>query len=266
MKAIPIFLFALLLSGALNVTCQETPGNKNSNELKIEVEGGDQGFRDEAIIHFREGATTGYDVAYDAIKWYSPDPEATMIWTVASDGTNLAVNKLPLEDLHNNLNSIPLQFVCGYGGGEYLLTFSELETFDANVEIWLEDLLHGDNWINITSEETVYLFNGLPDEPADRFMIHIFDPAAVLHTDGVNKKLPSVNIYAAGNKIYLTGPASTEITDIKVFDILGQEVNYKEISSAGTLNILQINGQTGYYVVRAVTKDRICTEKVLIVH
>ena len=264
MKALSILLCVLLLSGALNVTCQEMTGNRNSNELKIEVEGGNQGFKDEAIIHFREGATTGYDVAYDAIKWYSIDPEATMIWTVASDSTNLAVNKLPLEDLHNNLNSIPLQFVCGYGGGEYLLTFSELETFDANVEIWLEDLLLGGNWIQITSEESIYQFYGLPDDPADRFMIHIFDPTTVLHTDGVNKKSSSVNIYASGNKIYIAKSPILEIMHLNVYNIFGREVNYKAVSASRILTTVQVNAPTGYYVVRAVTDNGVYAEKVLI--
>ncbi len=266
MKAITPFLIALLLAFTLKTTCQEANGNRNFNELKMEVEGGNQGFEDEAIIHFREGATTGYDVAYDAIKWYSPDPEATMIWTVASDGTNLAINKLPLEDLHNNLNSIPLQFVCGYGGGEYMLTFSELETFDETVEIWLEDQQSGDGWINITPDESVYVFNGLPDDPPNRFTVYIYDPTAVLYTDGINQKHGTVHIYAAGNKIYVSKPQTTEIVHLSVYNILGRDMNYRTISGSRTLNTLEVIGPTGYYVVRAVTKNHTYTEKVLIIY
>ena len=259
-------LFTLIVVFTLNTTGQEVIRDGNSNELKIEVEGGDQGFLDEAYIHFREGATTGYDEAYDAKKWYSIDPEATMIWTVASDGTNLAINKLPLEDLHTNLNSIPLQFVCGYGGGEYMLTFGELDTFDETVEIWLEDLLIGGNWINITADEPVYVFNGLPDETADRFMVHIFDPAAVMHTDDINKKSPAVNMYAAGNKIYISKTETLKIVGIHLYDLSGREVNYKIISTSDLLHTLQVNGHTGYYFVRILADHHVYTEKVLIVY
>lgn len=265
MKAITT-LFTLILVFALSANCQDITRDKTTNVLKIVTEGGDQGFVDETYIHFREGATTAYDVPYDSKKWYSMDPEATMIWTIASDNTNLAINKLPLEDLHAILNSIPLQFVCGYGGGEYILTFSELDTFDEKVEIWLQDLLIGNDWINVTAEESVYTFNGLPEEPADRFFIHILDPAAVTDVDGISTVKKPVKIYASKNNIYIINPAGSVINDIKIYNILGSEVNHKITSASGTLNTIQINGQTGYYFARVLTDNHVYTEKVLIIY
>ena len=260
-------LFTLILVFAVSANCQEITRDKTTNLLKIVTEGGDQGFVDETYIHFREGATTAYDVPYDAKKWYSMDPEATMIWTIASDNTNLAINKLPLEDLHVILNSIPLQFVCGYGGGEYILTFSELDTFDETVEIWLQDLLIGNDWINVTAEESVYTFTGLPEEPADRFRIHILDPEfVVMDADEMDMVQYPVKIYAAKNNIYIINSAGSVLNDIKIYNILGSEVNHKLTSASGKLNTIQINEQTGYYFARVLTDNNVYTEKVLIIY
>jgi len=266
MKAITT-LYTLILVFALNINCQDITKGKTTNLLKIVTEGGDQGFVDETYIHFREGATTAYDVAYDAKKWYSIDPEATMIWTIASDNTNLAINKLPLEDLHAILNSIPLQFVCGYGGGEYTLSFSELDTFDEGVEIWLEDMLIGGDWINVTAEESVYTFTGLPNEPADSFKIHILDPEVVImDADEMNMAQSPVKIYASKNNIYIINTVGSIIKDIKIYNISGREVNHKTTSSSGTLNTIQINDKTGYYFARVLTDNNVYTEKVLIIY
>jgi len=259
-------LFTLILVFALSANCQDITKGKTTNLLKIVTEGGDQGFVDETYIHFREGATTAYDVPYDAKKWYSVDPEATMIWTIASDNTNLAINKLPLEDLHAILNSIPLQFVCGYGGGEYTLSFSELDTFDEGVEIWLEDMLIGGDWINVTAEEGVYTFTGLPDEPADRFRIHILDPEEVImDVDEINMAQSPVKIYASKNNIYIINPAGSVINDIKIYNISGREVNHKITSASGTLNTVKINEKTGYYFARVLIDNHVYTNKVLII-
>ena len=256
-------LLTLILVFALNAKCQDISREGTTNLLKIEIEGGNQGFEDEAYIHFREGATTGYDSEIEAIKWYSPDPEATMIWTIASDNTNLAINKLPLEDLHTILNSVPLQFVCGYGGGEYVLSFSELDTFDESVEIWLEDLTTGEGWILISENENTYTFNGLPDEPADRFRIHIQDANAITGLDEQNHIDP-LKIYSAGDKVYIKNPEGVEITNIRIFNLLGQHVQHKINYASLDLSMVQIDEPAGYYITQVTVDKHVYTEKVFI--
>jgi len=257
-------LFTLILVFVLNAKCQEITRDGTTNLLKIEIEGGNQGFEDEAYIHFREGATTGYDVAYDAKKWYSIDPEATMIWTVASDATDLAINKLPLIDLHSILNTVPLQFVCGYGGGEYVLSFSELDTFDESIEIWLEDLTAGEGWILISENENTYTFTGLPYEPAERFKIHIMDPAIITSVDAMGKAPNPLKIYSAGNKVYIKNFEGVEITNIRIFNLLGQPVQHTLNYASLDLSKVQINEPAGYYITQVTVDKHVYTEKVFI--
>ncbi|MEJ2596642.1 MAG: hypothetical protein P8100_16295, partial [bacterium] len=66
------------------------------NVLSAKVEGGETGFRDELYIRFAEGATANYDEEIEAVKWYSMHDDATMIYSVAEDETELAINVLPL--------------------------------------------------------------------------------------------------------------------------------------------------------------------------
>jgi len=263
MKAI-FTLITVFLASITIVNGQDFLKDASTDLLKIEVEGGTQGFEDEAYIHFAEGATTGYDQAIDAIKWYSIDPEATMIWTVASDNTHLAINNLPLEDLHSNLNTIPMQFVCGYGGGAYLLTFSEFDTFDESVEIWLEDQVTGEGWIRLTSENSDYAFSGNPEDPADRFIIHILDPTAITGTDETDGIHDPIHVYSAGKTIYIKNVKPAASTTVQVYNMYGQQllhtINY---ASQNTMKA-RVNGDPGFYIIRVMTDTQICAKKIFI--
>ncbi|MCB2208660.1 MAG: T9SS type A sorting domain-containing protein [Bacteroidetes bacterium] len=232
--------------------------------LKIEVEGGTQGFEDEAYIHFAEGATTAYDQAIDAIKWYSIDPEATMIWTVASDNTHLAINNLPLEDLHNNLNTIPMQFVCGYGGGAYLLTFSEFDTFDESVEIWLEDQVTGEGWLRLTPDNSDYAFNGNPDDPADRFNIHILDPTAITGAGEVSDLYEPIQVYSAGKTIYIKNVQPETTPGIQVCNMHGQQVQHTMHCTSQHIMKVSVNGPAGYYIIRLMADQHVYTKKIFL--
>ena len=262
MKA-TITLLILVLVFALNIECQELNRDASTDLLKITVEGGTQGFRDETYIHFDEDATTGYDVEIDAIKWYSIDPEATMIWSIASDNTELAINNLPQGDLYGILNTIPMTFVCGYGGGEYTLSFSEMDTFDESVEIWIEDQVTGDGWLDITDEENTYTFSALPEDAPDRFKIHILDPNAITDINNQSASDPK-KIYSSGNKIFLNKINVDQVKDIVVYNLLGQIVSYEIITSSNDLSTLQIKGNTGYYVVRITVNNQTQSEKIYI--
>jgi hypothetical protein len=232
------------------------------NVLSIRVEGGEYGFRDETFIHFAEGATTAYDEEIDAKKWWSLDPEATMIWTVTSDGINVAINNLPLADLHTITNSIPLHFICGYNGGEYTLRFSDLDTFDNGIEIWLEDTQTEEGWIHITAADTLYHFTGVPDFPTDRFMVHIFDPMVVGVTDTEDQKKP-IDIYVSNNRVYVKNSSDETIRQIRVYDISGREV-YRSTPAWQETVQFSVNTYAGMYLVHVLTDKTRHTGKIYV--
>jgi hypothetical protein len=263
MKAI-IKLMMLTLASLFFTSGQVMNRDASTDLLKIEVEGGTQGFEDEAYIHFAEGATTAYDPAIDAIKWYSIDPEATMIWTVASDNTHLAINNLPLEDLHDILNTIPMHFVCGYGGGAYLLTFSEFDTFDESVEIWLEDQVAGEGWIRLTPENSDYAFSGNPEDPADRFNIHILDPTAITGHGETDEFHASVHVYSAGKTIYIKNVQPATSPAVQVYNMYGQQVPHKINYASQNSMKARVNGDPGFYIIRIITDKQVCAKKIFL--
>lgn len=254
----------LILVLTLNVNCQEILRDASTDLLKIQVEGGTQGFEDEAYIHFDENATTGYDVAIDAIKWYSIDPEATMIWTIASDDTELAINNLPLEGLHGILNTIPLTFVCGYGGGEYTFTFSEMDTFDESVEIWIEDQVTGDAWIDITNEENIYTFLALPEDAPDRFKIHILDPTAITSAGETDEFHEPIQVYSLGQTIYIKNVHPEASPAIQVYNINGQQVQHTINYASQQLITARVNGPAGFYIIRLMADQHVYTKKIFL--
>ncbi len=53
------------------------------------------GYKDEAFIHFTEGATNAFDGKYDAYKLKSYSEMVPAIYTMGSDDSKLAINGLP---------------------------------------------------------------------------------------------------------------------------------------------------------------------------
>jgi hypothetical protein len=101
-----------------------------TNLLRIKLSKGTQS--DETVVHFREGATEGFDSFADASKL----PNASInVSTLMANGTRLAINSLPplncMYTLRLAVEQVP--------AGNYRLDFSELETFNTGITITLKD-------------------------------------------------------------------------------------------------------------------------------
>lgn len=259
MKA--IITICVIITLNLVTNAQNAALAEITNLLSIRVDGGEYGFRDETFIHFAEGATTAYDEEIDAKKWWSLDPEATMIWTVTSDYINVAINNLPLSDLHTITNTVPLHFVCGYNGGEYLLRFGDLESFDTGIELWLEDTETEEGWIQVTETDTIYSFTGIPDHPSGRFLMHIFDPLMV-DVDETTVTEEPLEVYAAGNTIYIKNATEEEIRQIKIYNINGQQAKHTINYASQELVRARVDGPAGFYIVRLLGEKHVYTKKI----
>lgn len=88
--------------------------------------------RDEAVIHFRDGVTEGFDVAADALKM----PNSTFnLASVMADGRALAINSIPTASCNAD---IPLT-LDNVKAGTYTLKFSDIESFTAGATVTLTD-------------------------------------------------------------------------------------------------------------------------------
>lgn len=225
------------------------------NVLNVAASGNN--FSDELVIVFRDDALKGYD-EFDANKWASPHLDATEISTLNDENIELTINSLPFDQ--NEMLSIPVRFKCG-ANETYTLEFKGLDSFDPSNEIWLQDNMQENDWINITTENNIYEFNASPDDPNDRFTIHFFGPTGI--DDKVSSDQNTVNIYSSGNNLYVLSDIEETINEIVIYNILGSEITHVNNVSR-SINKLMINAASGYYVVRVLTDKNVYSEKVFI--
>lgn len=233
--------------------------NSNSNELTVKSFGGQDGYHDELVVRFDENATSGYDIEIEAAKLQSQNSDATQISTVSEDNSTLSVNVLPLELLNTGLTSVPMNFSCGYNT-EYELSFEDMETFEYGygTEIWLEDKLTGEDWVNII-ESPIYTFTATPDDQTDRFIIHFFGPTSI--DEGLTEN--SIDIFSSGQFAYVRNNTGENIKKVNIFTLAG-ELLIEDRNAALKLNKYRVHDEIGYFVVRVITDKNVYTKKVLI--
>ena len=261
--AVVIFPLMLLAQNGTDVSYKGSPARDTPNVLNVHIAGGDYNYEDNLYIYFWEGATTGYDIELEAIKWYSINPDATMIWSIAEDGTELAINAMPLSCLYNGCTSIPIHFQCGYDD-EYTLTFSGMDTFEYPTEFWLEDLNNQSNWLSVNDGSNTYRFNGqVSDSSFNRFIIHFMDPTGV-HPNPFDAPAESnIKIYASTQYAVIETDRPDSIRGIQIFDLVGNEI-YMKKGRFEKLSKLYVSGHIGYYFVKVVTATNIYSQKIFI--
>jgi hypothetical protein len=186
-----------------------------------------------------------------------------MIRSIAEDGTELAINCLPLADLNTTMTTVPVHFQCGEEA-EYTFTFTGVENFDWGTEIWLEDkqldIIPG--WTYIPEDGFQYMFTASPDDATDRFAIHFFGPTSTPE-DNINPSGGSMKIYASGMYAYILNNTKETIKQVSIYNLMGKNV-YTGTLPEQILNKLYVSDRTGYYVVRVNTDKNTYTQKVLI--
>jgi hypothetical protein len=250
----------LVFSPTIRSHSNEAFRDAQFNILKMKVTGGTGGYSDEMTIRFDDQATIVYDENLEVKKWNSFGMDATMLRSIADDGSELSVNALPLESLNNPITSIPIHFECGYDA-EYTFHFSSIETFEYATSIWIEDLQTG-TWNSVSESNPVVIFNGSPNDNKERFVIHFMGPTAIQELNTA-KKPYTVQVYSSNDKIYIRNTSDEIIKDVTVFNILGQEI-YRNNAPGQELNQFSIKGTTGYYVVHVRTDQSVYAEKIYI--
>ena len=217
-----------------------------SDYLDLKVDG--NGYSDEILIHFDPNATEGFDAAYDAYKMGGL-AAAPQLYSILPN-ENLTINTLPDVNVHP---VIKLGFTAGVNG-EYVITTTGLESFTGGVDLYLEDLLT--NRIQDLNANPVYTFTAAPGQAEHRFNLH-FAPVGI--KEATNNTL---NIYSNDKVIYVNITEAME-GDIIVYNLLGIEVGRKQIIG-NTLNKLELNLNTGYYIVKVLGNTKSISNKVFI--
>jgi hypothetical protein len=227
------------------------------NKLIIKALGGLDGYEDKLSIRFDNNATDGYDIDIEAVKRNSHNGDATMIRSKAEDNTDLSINVLPLEMLEDNTTSIPILFNCGYNT-DYNLFFSGVESFETGVEVWLEDIVSGGDWIKISSS-TSYTFYATSQDDEERVFIHFLRPTLV------NEKISkgNIKIFAHEQFAHVQNISAEIIDKIMIFNMSGELIH-----SCNTVNENnsrhKITQSCGCYIVKVITNRSVYSDLIFV--
>ncbi|MCX6246896.1 MAG: T9SS type A sorting domain-containing protein [Bacteroidetes bacterium] len=223
----------------------------SNEQLILTVKGNN--FRDETRIRFDSAATVLFDPHHDAYKLDGAD-EAPQLYTVLDDSTRVALNTRPWSGFNT---TIPLGFHIGVASTDTILA-SNLESFLSGIVIWLEDKKTG-GWSDLT-QWPMYVFSTLPQDSADRFLLHFMNPYTGLYSISAG----FVQIYSYDDAVYVMNkPAGNGNGKVSIYDLVGRLVFKDKLKHAG-LNKYVPGIQEGYYVVKVITPEQTSTQKVFL--
>jgi len=230
-------------------------GTEESGTNRLRLTASNDFYKDELVVYFAEGSSFGMDM-YDAEKWASMYEDALEISSLSTDMAELTINSMPELD---EMMSIPVNFEPGLTG-DFAFTFSELDSFDPGIEIYLEDIQVGGDWINVISNP-VYEFSGNIDDNQERFVLHFFNTTGI---DNPEAEINNVQIYAWGHDAYIVNKGKETVREYVAYDMMGRELHRGTLPNS-TVNKVTISDISAYYIVKVFTKEgRIYTDKVYI--
>ncbi|MBU2650437.1 MAG: hypothetical protein KKA81_05840 [Bacteroidetes bacterium] len=200
--------------------------------LKLTVAGG-KSYRDHTYIHFRNNASTGYDLEYDALKLdgllYAPQ-----VCCRDEEGNELAIHTLPVEagDM-----SVEVLFYTGYDGN-FSFQASGIENFTPETGIFLEDIKTGD--LVDLKEQAQYEFAYLTGDDPLRFYVHFSG------LTGFIEDAPVPGVYRSGSE-WVFRPECPDAL-LEIFDMSGRML-YSEYCGKRELR-LPANRVTGICIAR----------------
>ena len=210
--------------------------------------------RDEAVIRFTDMATANADPDYDAWKLTGSDG-APQLYTVAADNQMLAINSLPYLP---TAYTVPLNFEQK-STASVSFTFSNIENFNPNVSIHLQDLKTSQT-IDLRLQNT-YTFSHTESNDAKRFKvifggaIGIGEPEAILN-----------RMWISDNMLYVNAPQySGKEAQLNIYNMTGQVI-MKKTFAVGELSSIDLSSiKSGAVVARLSINGNVLSTKGVLV-
>jgi hypothetical protein len=220
-----------------------------SNLFRLSVSNGTA--NDETVVGFYPNSLETYENT-DSYKMFSTDEEIPQIYTLTSDNENVIINGYPELTAYEE-RVVSLGFKTSVAGS-YTLNATNLDVFDANIPVYLEDAQQ--NIYQDLRQSTSYSFSSAVVDDVNRFKLH-FGNTTITSVPSLSENAASV--YAVNNNIYINTPKTATI---EVYDLLGNLIKNQQ-SSLG-LNKLQLNVETGIYIVKVQTDTQLTIQKVML--
>jgi hypothetical protein len=215
--------------------------------LKLNVTG--NGYSDKTYVRFKEEATTGFDQVLDAYKLFGIEGAPQLYSILPED--DAAVNTLPTI-LSNS--DVSVGFKAGTAG-DYTMTVTGVESFNASTQLVLEDLKT--NLILDLRQTAVYNFIATPGDDEHRFNLHLKKANSI--AENINS---NVAIYSNKNSVYIKNPKRLK-GSIVVYD-LSSRLIANTILSGNLLDKLDMGNNKGNLIVKVISIDGVATGKVFV--
>jgi len=161
-----------------------------------------------------------------------------------------AIERRPLPEATEEL----LLFINQYRRESYVMKFDV--TDNLNTQIFVKDN-YLDALTEITSSDNTYSFaieSSIPESVAsDRFSL-VFEPVSLSTPE---QSLVNLSLYPNPTKgnFSISGIDSGQDTEVKIYNLIGQQVYTAKSSGQSTLEIADFNGTTGVYLVKLKTNQ-----------
>ena len=216
------------------------------NLLSLRADG--NSYTDEAFVHFNESATSGFDNQYDAYKLFGIDAAPQLYSMITGDILN--INALPMQG--NEV--VNMGFKCSVSGN-YSVTASGIESFDATTPILLEDIKT--NTVQDLRLNPVYSFSFATGDAENRFKLHF-----KLFLSVPERDLSGINIYSVLHTVVINN-ATNLAGEVKIYDLTGRELLHTSMSSQNETRI-PVQVAVGTYLVKVITAKGVASNKVFI--
>lgn len=227
-------------------------GQEMTRENLLNIHAKGNGHSDEAIICFDEKATAAFSGDEDAFKLTNGSPIPN-IYAYTSDSLDVSIDMLWFTGDHT---IVPLGFSAGVSG-TYELEAGNLESFNGNGSILLEDLLDH-SWHDFISSPVYVFTHDISNDP-HRFRLHFMDPFVTVG----DKTSDPLRIYSNGEFVYVKNTGDFHRGNVEIIDMLGRTVFSGQLEYAPVTRF-NPGVNRGYYVVRVVSEGDISTQKVYI--
>ena len=211
---------------------------------------------DAAVIYFDEQANPGFDKEMDALKMLNTDVLVPNIYTIPQETKQLSIYGMPAPT--DSITRIPLG-ITTLSDGLISFTAKDISQLPSSLYIYLVDIEKGVTQdLKQLPEYPVQLKAGIYDQ---RFQL-------VFSTMPLNKTVSSVEkmftIYPSANlvMVQMNLPFNTK-GNVIVTNMRGQIILRREVYEQESAE-LNLNGNSGVYIVTVISGNRTASEKILI--
>lgn len=234
----------------------KTTDNSDATIMNVKLVGNN--YQDELVLGMCSYATNDFDSEFDAWKLFG-SAQAPQLYALNADGS-MSVDIF--SDVTTS-KSIALGYRCGVEGiCEF--HFSGAESFGSGFRVYLEDKagFSSQDKLYDLMQEPVYKFYSGEGQFENRFVIHFYKVNESNDKLQPKDKSGNISIYSYKKDVFVNNNNDSD-GEIIIYTMMGQQLARKELLRK-YLNRFNLEFESGYYIIKVVTNDKVESKKIFI--